>query len=323
MIFSHKRTILFITKDKIQWMAGRVPDGKLLGEVQSLPWSEENLHAALDIIADKFPKKLRIVIGEEFSYVTHFIKNNKKTTIVSEAQAFIPEELRDGWDSREEKTGEVQVMAVQQELFSMLKKALSERSLRVEAIEAESVSIARMVQKHECKAAIFARSEGKTILGVVQCVEILATKVFSKFPAKEQIKKFIDLAVIPKDAVTKVYIQDESGKLAEIFKELGVEAQVLDLDPMLGVCHKKDLTGRDKDVLNIFLDQGGAQLNKSENSHNHLSLREKILLGIFLAAIIGSAVTVYFVQKNRQKAVKMMPTTQGVISDQSGLKWTK
>jgi len=322
MIFSHKRTILFINREKIQWTTGRVPDGKLFGEVNFLPWSEKNLSAALDNIADKFPKKIRIVVGEEFSYVTHFAKNDKKNPIISEAQVLIPEKLQDGWDSREADSGDVQVMAVQQELFAILKKALAEKNLQVEAIEAESVSIARMIQEEKNTAFIFARNNGKIILGIAQGSEILATRIFAKLPEKEYIKEFISYVAKPKNiSITRAYIQDKTGSLMKIFGDLGLEGREGELDPMVGICRKKDLTGRDKDVLNIFLNSSNKAENRKVIGKKRVSLREKILLIVFLLVIAGGAAGIYYVQKSRQKSVKAKPVIQNVSSDQAGLKW--
>lgn len=325
MLFSHKRTILYITKENIQWVCSRVPDGKFLSEAKSLPWSAGNLDVALDDIISRFPRKIRIVVGEEFSYVTHFQKNDKTGSIMAEAQNFIPEKLQDGWDSREEKSGDVQIMAIQQELFAILKKSVTNRDIHVEAIEAESVSIARIIQAKESGVFIFAKNKGKIIFGIAQGSEVLATKIFSELPDKEQIKKFIDYATVSKgSAPIYVYIQDKSGDLVKNMKELGYEVREAEMSPMLGISHKNDLNGRDRDVLNIFL----GQLSKGENRHEikkgHLNLREKILLGIFVAVILGGVAVIYYVQKNRQKSVQMAPTTQpGANMDQSGLKWAK
>ncbi|KKR21922.1 MAG: hypothetical protein UT50_C0002G0013 [Candidatus Moranbacteria bacterium GW2011_GWA2_39_41] len=324
MLFSHKRTILFINKEKIQWVAGQVPKGKLLGEVQSLPWSEENFIVALDEIFNKFPKKLRIVIGEEFSYVTHFQKNDKKTSIVSEAQAFIPEKLQDGWDSCEEKTGDIQIMAVQQKIFTMLKKEIYHRSLQVEALEIESVSIARMLHEEKNKCYIFARNSGRIILGIVQDGEILASRIFSKLPDQEYVKKLVDYIARPKDVpIEQVFIQDKTGKLSVMLKSLGFKVLDGELDPMIGICRKLDLTGRDKDVLNIPLNQSNGAGNNNGENNGSMNLREKILLIIFLLSVVGGSAFVYYTKKIKPGVVKIAPSFQNIESDPTGLRWGK
>lgn len=301
-----------------------MPDGKLLGEVQFLPWSEKNLSLALDEIANKFPGKLRIVVGEEFSYVIHFPKNDKKTSIINEAQTFIPEKLQDGWDSCEEKTGDMQVMAIQQRLFVILKESLAERNLQVEAIEVESVAIARLIHEEKNKTLIFARNTGRVILGIAQNSEILAAKVFSKPLDKKSFKEFIDYAIKPKNTYSMVaHIQDKSGDVIKIFEELGLELSEEELDPMVGTCLKKDISGRDRDVLNIFLDRVNMSANKNVAESQTINLREKILLSIFLLIFIGGAITVYRIQKSRQKTVKPAPITRHVQDSQSGLQWEK
>ncbi len=324
MIFSHQRTILFIDKEKIQWVAGRIPGGKLFGEVQSLSWSEENLAVALDEVAKNFPKKLRIVVGEEFSYVTHFSKQDKKSLIIDEAQVLIPEKLQDGWDSREENSGDIQVMAVQQWLFSILEKALLERDLQVEAIEAESIAMTRMIHEDKGKAFIFAKNNGKIVLGIAQDGEVLATKIFFKLPEKDYVEEFISYVTKPKNiSIERAYVQDETGNLAKIFKSLKLEVRDEELSPMLGICRKTDISGRDKDVLNIFLGKSGKAESKNGREQKRANLREKILLAVFLLVIASGAAAVYYMQKSRQKTVKTTPVTQKVSSDSSGLQWGK
>lgn len=337
MIFSHKRTIIFIDKEKIRWAQGKAPAGKILGAVQSLPWSEKNLGLALAEIADKFPKHVRVVIGEEFSYVSSLQKVKGRGTVLSDIQPLIPENLRDGWDSREGNANDVQVMAIQQDFFAILKKTFADTKLKVEAVETESVAVNRSIPAEKNKVVLFARYDGKILLGAARGGLILATKVFSKFPEQEKIKEFMDYLSNRKNiSIDSAYVQDKTGDLIKIFKDLNLEVREKSLDPMVGICQKKDINGRDKDVLNIFLNaesnnpenkkedrKGNKQENGRENK-KHMQLREKILLITFLVIIVGGAAFVYRVYKSRQATVvKTKPAVKNTPIDQPGLDWGK
>jgi hypothetical protein len=326
MLFSHKRTILFINKEEIRWIKGRMPDGKFYGQVQFLPWSEKNLSVALENIEQNFPKKIRLVVGEEFSYVTNFKKIDKKSSIISEAQVFIPEKLQDGWDSCERDSGNIQFMAVQQRLLIIIKKAFSERQLQIEAIEVESISIARIILAEKNEAFIFAKNESKIILGIAQNDEVLATRIFSIFPAKEEIEKFIEYVSKQKDiSVTRAFVQDKTGNLVKIFADIDLDVKESELDPMLGICCKKDITGRDKDVLNILLNKHKSE-NVSCNEKKYLTKREKIIAIIFLMIVLGGVFAVYYIKKIRQNTVRIKQTVQIIQvekNNQAGLVWEK
>ena len=320
MFFSHSRTILFIDKEKIRWAKGQAPNGKIFGSIQELPRSENNWHLALENIAANFPRKIRIVAGEEFSYVVGFQKNGKNGEIISEAQALIPEKLQEGWDSSESQSDNVQVMAIQQEFFSALKKILSNSKLQVEAIEVESISISRLIPKNNGQAILVARNDGKILLEAVQGGLVIATKIFWKLPEKEKIQEFINYLSSQKNTTPSlVYIEDKTGDLISIFQSLGLAIQEKVLNPLIGICQKKDLSGQDKKILNIFLNQ---EASESNTSHG-LAFREKVILIVFLVVFLGGMALVYFIIKTKGKDVKMNSPVQKIQEDQAGLRWDK
>ena len=254
MIFSHYRTIIFISKEKILWAKIKIPSGKIFGLVWALPWSEENLQTAFADIKKKFPRNVRVVVGEEFSYVTHFKKAGSENNLASEAQILIPENLQGAWDTREGDSGLVQVMAVQQKFFSTLEKIIFEAGLKVEAVETESIAISRMIPAEKNKAVLFARYEEKILLGVVQYGLVLATRIFFKLPDQKEVKEFLDYVSSQKSvSFESVYVQDKTGELTKIFQQFKLNVQEALLNPMLGICRKKDIRGDDKKVLNILM----------------------------------------------------------------------
>jgi hypothetical protein len=294
MLFSHERALIFIDREKILWTKGLVPSGELLGGVQEVACSEENLQVVLADIAQNFPDRVRIVVGEEFSYVTRFQKKNGKSLTLGEVQALIPEKLEEGWDSKDGDADNVQVMAVRQQVFSVLQRLLLENNIKVEAIEAESISISRTVPEAKDNAILLARSDGKVLLEVVNNGMVLATRIFFQFPVKEKVQEFLDYASGRKNiAPVAAYVQDGTGELAKILQELGLDVQERVLDPMAGICLKKDIAGRDADVLNILPGKEGIGIGE-EGKRESLALREKVLLAAFITVLLGGAAIAYF-----------------------------
>lgn len=325
MIFSRKRTIIFIDKEKIKWAQGSAPDGKLFGEVKSLPWSEKNLDAALSDIENSFPRKIRIVIGEELSYTADFKETDKKNSIINDAQSIIPEKLQDGWDTREEGDGNIQIAAIQQNFFAILKKNSAKFKLNIEAMESESISICRMADAEKGKAIVFISNRGdKIVLGAARNGSVLAAEVFFKIPNQEQIQKFIEYVSSRKNVSLKdVYIDDETKVLMKIFQSLKFNIQEKMLDPMIGICRKKDIFGRDKDILNIFLDKSSEAGSERSIKEKKFSLREKVLIGVFIFVITAGLTAVYYMQKYKQQIIKTQPVVRNTGDVQAGLKWEK
>lgn len=315
MLFSRERSIIFINREKIRWAKMQVPSGKLLGVIQEAVCSEENLRLALADIAKNYSNKARIVVGEEFSYVTLFQKGDEQKTTLGEAQALIPENLESGWDSKDGGGRNVQVMAVQQQVFAVIKKALLENKIEAEAMEAESISLSRMIPSEKDRVALFARFDEKILLEVVQNGIVLATRIFFQLPTKEKIQEFLDY-VSSRNNITfeTAYVQDESGELVKVFQALGINIQESLLDPMVGICQKKDIAGSDKEVLNIILEKEAkkAEINVKKSLAIPSTLREKILLVSFLIIFLGGMAVSYYIYQARQKTGKISPQSQGV-----------
>lgn len=333
MLFSKKRALLHITKEKIRWALGAVPDGKILG-VKELPWSGENLVTVLKDIEKNFPRKVRVVVGEELSYVTSFQKKDKKIPILNVARALIPENLQDGWDSREIAGDEIELMAVRQDFFQMLERAFAQTKLKVEALEAESVAICRLIEMKKDQAALFVKRQQEVLLGVAQNGVVVATKIFPVWPDKDQVAEFLQYVAEQKKAVAKIaYVEVGEKESAVALRALKMEVREIALDPLAGISRKKDISGRDKDVLNIFLEKKVSteakvaknvfQKTESADKKSASRKKEKILVVIFLVVIIGGAISVYLMQKSRQEKAATKRQSPSVENEASGLEWGK
>jgi len=297
MLFSSSRTILSINKGSICWTKGKAGSGKLVGETCKKPWSEENLAAAVADIAKRFPQRVRVVVGEEFSYATSFTK--EQTDISNEVHSRIPENLKEGWDYQQKNTNGVEIMAVQEKLFSLIRKLFSEAGLVAEAIETESASISRLLPEAKNTAVLFARYDAVVLVGAVKDGSVLAAEVFDEFPVVKDIMEFTDYLAgrfgVPFD---RVYVQEGEEELEKVFREVNLQVEKIVLDPMVGICKKKRLRGRDSEILNIRLDA----VQKEKHAKKPMELREKILLGAFILVFILCAVFIYYILQSRKAA---------------------
>jgi hypothetical protein len=297
MLFSKKRTILFINNEKITWALGEVPSGNLF-DVRELPWSEENLNVALGDIASNFTKKVRVVFGEEYSYVTRIINSHKKIE-KADAQSLIPEELDEAWDTS--GAGEKsQLMAVQQKIFSLLKKDLVERKIEVESLEAESVAIARIISKIDKSGSfLFVKSSNKDIIGIVKEGMVVFTKVYPKSFTSEEMADFVKY-VSAQNGINfeQAYVDGDVARIGGILNGMNVAVQEMVLNPMVGAGQKNDIAGSDEKVLNIVF--GEPESVAPEKKESNFSRKEKILLIAFLAVILISSVAVFLILKSRK-----------------------
>jgi len=297
MMFSNRRTILSINKGNILWTKGAVPSGKLVGEMSKKPWSEENLAAAVADIAERFPRRVRVVVGEEFSYATSFAK--EKADISSEVHSRIPENLKEGWDYQQKNADAVEIIAVQEKLFSLIRKLFSEAGLIAEAIETESASISRLLPKAKNTAVLFARYDSVVLGGAAQGRRVLTAQVFDEFPDAHAIAEFTDYVAgrfnVPFE---RAYVQAEETELESIFQGNGIAVEKIPLDPMVGICKKKRLRGRDSDVLNIRLDA----IKKEKQAKSPMARREKILLAVFILVFVACAVFIWHMLQSRKAA---------------------
>jgi hypothetical protein len=317
MFFSRKRAILYLTKEKIVWASGKVPSGRIFA-VKELPWSEENLRKALKDIAVHFPRKLRVVVGEEYSYLAE-VQGEGDHIKKTEVQSVIPEELQENWDTRKTRQG-FQLMAIQEKFLAILVKALSGENLKVEAVESESLALNREIGKKDDH--LFFKGDGKFLLGAAKGGAVVFTRIFSKFPEEREIRNFLDYVSRRHGLVfSKIYADGETGAREDIFAKFGLTLEKKTLDPLSGMCRKKNIYGRDRDVLNIFLEKKDS--GRKKDGSGGMSWREKILLAIFLAVIAGGGAAAYYIQKAKPGAKSPMPAIQERTVNQAGLDWGK
>jgi hypothetical protein len=268
-LFRNKTIILSINKDTIQ--VGSVKNGKnpSFEEFKQYPYKDSNLPQVLSQIHKEWgASKIRVIISEDLAYVLSFPVDTKETDdrdyIEKKLKEYIPEVISDiTWDYKHiqdftiaisgvEKSV-IQVIATQTKFIQKLSTAIKDSQLKAEAIEPLSVALARVLQNDPEPVAILYKDKTTTRLIAYRGL-VLVSQVMNTEKLGENLKQLTRYAwehfsIKP----TKVYL---AGDISEIPQEkiariTGLSVEQRDLNPMFGMATKKDLKGKDEDVLNI------------------------------------------------------------------------
>jgi hypothetical protein len=252
MFFSHNITTLFVTVGEIR-SAVFSSRGKLILEEKIYDWTEKSLPTVLGDIAARGPQKIRVVFGEEFSYVLALKFSDKsREKMFPEAQDNIPDVLSNNWDFQKENDPDFpsQVAAIQQHLFDFFISKLKEANFQIEAIEPQSVALARLLPKSG--VFLFAVKYEKVLFGAVRNGVVTATFVASDDDAIVAFENFLSYVKKKcKEVPKKVFVSSNINKKTDVFSRNNLSAEIYNLDPLMGIALKKDIKGEDWKVLNI------------------------------------------------------------------------
>ena len=296
MIFSNHFTVIFITRSRIR-SAVFSDSGKIIQKETSQEWNENTLPGILNEIAGNGPDRARVVLGEEFCYVTTLKSSEKnREAVLKEVEEIVPEDIRESWDFRHEKNSDLpsQVAVIQPRFWDFFSRHLLEADFEVEAMEPESIALARLlapsgfslIMAYEEKALLVAVKNGVVAVAyLVKEEETLAN--FESFLAYVQKK----CNARPE----KLFVSQEL-KLEAIaaFNKIGLTLEVSDLNPLLGAAKKKDLRGEDSRVLNIKPENFSVSSAEKEKAGFSMTLREKILAVLFVIAFATAVAAIIF-----------------------------
>jgi hypothetical protein len=293
MIFSHKITALFVTRGKIH-SAVFSSGGKTIGEEKVYGWTPETLTSVLNKIAASGPNRARIVFGEEFSYVIA-PKFSQKTRgeFLEEARNAIPDIIEDNWDFRKENDQNFssQVAVIDHQFFDIVFSSIEKTGFFVEAAEPQSIALARLLPR-EGLFLFIARGEN-VLLGAVKNGVVVATHIASPERTIAAFEDFISY-VCKKFATRpdKVFVSGGIDTSSDIFSRNNLQAEVFDLNPLLGVAMKKDISGKDPLVMNINLKKNVPSEKKMKQPRQRIAPREKILIALLISAVLIAATLV-------------------------------
>ena len=267
MIFSNHFTVIFITRSRIR-SAVFSDSGKIIQKETSQEWNENTLPGILNEIAGNGPDRARVVLGEEFCYVTTLKSSEKnREAVLKEVEEIVPEDIRESWDFRHEKNSDLpsQVAVIQPRFWDFFSRHLLEADFEVEAMEPESivVAVAYLVKEEETLANF------ESFLAYVQ-------KKCNARPEKLFVSQELKLEAIA------------------AFNKIGLTLEVSDLNPLLGAAKKKDLRGEDSRVLNIKPENFSVSSAEKEKAGFSMTLREKILAVLFVIAFATAVAAIIF-----------------------------
>ncbi|MDD5083956.1 MAG: LytR C-terminal domain-containing protein [Candidatus Moranbacteria bacterium] len=329
-IFSKQKNIIFISHSRlraVQVNLGRANAGKV---IEDIVWNKETLPSILSVIRTKIGSDIQLALSEDLVYVVSFaLKNATKytrLTIKQEASSFIPENLDEvPWDFRsiaaivgDKRIGVskgVQVAAVSKVFLHDIAPAFVSAGFVVEAMEAESCALARLMHDQASPILIVHTDHDRTLLVILERGVVMATQNFAESIHSDDIERFISSAQKHFSLrIASVIFSEEStkslGDVRDSLQSKGFSVQEASFDPILGLALKKDIRGNDADVLNVNL--------LPQEKRNFLSLirspREKRLLIIFfIVFILGSVAVSGMFMFNR--SVKAPIKQESVIAD--------
>lgn len=261
-MFEGKKQIVFIDKNKITLFdvtLGAVPINQVLAEYE---WDGQNPEEPLKKIKETGNANLRILLDESFAYVVNVSipenTKNERAEIQIKAQELIPEDLeKTPWDFKEvllikknpQDTGEklIQVFVIPKNFFNRLSQIIQSTRLTIEAIEPVSYALARLVKDEELVIVIY----GKTsyLMCLVMRGLVVATKEVAAITV-EGIQLFVSYAqehygFLPKKIIAAH--NQETFDYAPFQAEFRIEYK--DLNPVIGLALKKDIKGKDEEIL--------------------------------------------------------------------------
>lgn len=152
---SKKIDVLYLKNDYIQIARIILSKKPKLQSRFMVKYTDTNLKTAVLMLISKLKtKSLRLLIGNEFAYVTnfkipqHIQGSEERKYVFNLMDEIIPEELEDDdWDYKEMKMidaeKEILAFAVVKQKYQYIKKVLEDINVYVEVVEPEEISITR------------------------------------------------------------------------------------------------------------------------------------------------------------------------------------
>lgn len=268
-MFKTKKTIISISRGKLR--AGNVavrPPVKIDGLIE-VDWTPETLDQVLTQVKKALKAKtVRVVVGEDLSYVVSVSipkdppasgqdETSEREAVKQKLQELVPENLDEAvWDFREvaetHESKVVQVVAIVKTFFENLSLGLQKANLAVEAIEPTSYALARLTENEKQPHLIVHNGQTATAL-VADHGLVVASEMFGAQITMVKIGQLLDFAqehfnITPGKIILSGNMEGVDAKQLEA-KDREIEQK--DLDPMIGLAFKKDLKGKDENVLNL------------------------------------------------------------------------
>lgn len=300
--FSKTQSIIHISRTRIKAARVVISQNERVETIQDTAWEEGSLLGILSSIRKKIGREVSIVLGEDLVYVASFPFSDGtqhiRSVIRQEAQKLIPENLDEAvWDFKIVNGKGVQVMVVSKFFMEHIAPGIAEAGFSVEALEAESCSLARMVRDRNDASLVICADTENNLLVIADHGVVMATESIKGLISMEHIERVVS-SVRKRfflDIKTIILSGEIYGILQQPLEEKGFVVESTILDPMVGIARKSDIKGKDDEVLNV-------DILPREPRASRLSSSERRLTAIFVTTLIVGAVVVSGVLVHRRDA---------------------
>lgn len=344
--------ILFITPNAVR---GFSIQGEKVTELVNLSWTTENIGSVLGTARAAVGRTVRLLVGEQFSYVatlflpqgeTYSSSERERLAVRDLAGKFIPENLAESaWDYQEillpdSSLGRpVQVVSLVASFARVVIPALREAGFRIPVSLPESCAVARLFSDREEPILLVYKSGFFFVAGVMKGIVLSSATSLQglTFETVETVGRFMKdrfnfspSKIIFVGSCTENDLIDFDRARAE---QSGFSIEFSDKNALIGLASKKDISGRDSEILSVELsiaeenspddekESANAESETSERfglhkldervsasrssgadrSHSLVSNRTKVLAVAFVAVVLAGGGAIAVMLRNRQE----------------------
>lgn len=280
-----EKDILIVTPSKLHGF--RVGESITTERVE-LDWTPEKLPQALATARAALGKRIRLVLGDFFTYVSSVplaetaSPEEERGTVGESFQLLIPEKLSEtSWDYRSfemptEKSIQprryAEIIALTRSCARTIIPAIKEAGFRIEAVEPESTSLARLLQDEDTCTMILYKSDSSFLIAGAFRGHILAS--FSTIPkltdaifleAKRFLEYRFSCEVRSLHAVGSFSADDFARVKPETFDQNHIIVSTHEGSAARGTALKDDFEGADSAILSLNLSTLIAPPNKEDS----------------------------------------------------------
>ena len=236
--------LIFLLTQKTLRVARVNRDGTALQDETIFDLDENGLAGALKEAKKKFGQGARMVIPEEYLYVTRveveLSPKDERSLLEEKIISVFPETLGGfAWDyevlTKNTEKGEVELSGIVRNFGEMIDQSLGSAHYRVEAIIPESYALARLVPRNEVSLVVHEKETGW--LSMLISDKRVVTSIFlTKIPTQNELNDLITFGTERKHVTPQKILFSLVGTSVQVFPQMGLPQVVLSepLNPMLG-----------------------------------------------------------------------------------------
>ena len=266
------KAILFVTPSAIQGFSVR---GEQATEVVNLPWTTESIGAVLGTARAALGRTVRLLVGEQFSYVatlflpkdtTYASPEEERRAVCDLAGKFIPENVAESaWDYQSLSLPDValgrpvQVVALVASFARVVVPAVKEAGFRVAATLPESCAVARLFADRDEPILLVYKSSLFFVAGVMRGVVLSSATSLREltFESIESVAHFMRdrFSLVPSRILFVGSCTENDLIHFDRLKaqQAGFSIEFSEKNALVGLATKKDVSGDDASILSIDL----------------------------------------------------------------------